>query len=227
MSDYEVTTGRGIQLEKAYFTNVDTGDVVPVMFNPEQVVVKKKVGWSWQAASKGKKGGLQFAAGKPRTVSLKLQMDTSGLQNDDNEPNAKDVRLAIDPLYEMTNITDGEKDPPHVTFEWGGTDRLSFECVIDSMNVTFTKFNTDGTPIRADVALELMETKLFANASGGTTSASGSLTTSNSNTTASGAAGRTSQEQQDKWREVVDDNPQAFPGGNPRQAQAGIPTKVA
>ncbi|MBN1946174.1 MAG: hypothetical protein JW797_10895 [Bradymonadales bacterium] len=225
----EITTGRGILLQKAYFYDTVSKETIGVLYNPTEVSVNKAVGWNFQAKPKKGQGFYQFTASQPRSLSLKLEYDTSGLENPDptKEANwsAQDVRWAIDPLYAMTNNSK-KKQPPEVIFGWGNG--LRFNCVIKSMNVTFTKFNPDGVPIRANVAVELLEKIDPAagntGAGSGGEAESGTLATMDASSTASHVSGRTSQEQQDKWRETMEKNPDAFKDGNPRQGNPGQPT---
>ena len=161
------------QLEKAYFTKYGESDKIAVMFNPAEVSIKKTVPWNPQPKSKKDTPKQQFTAGQARTMSLKLEFDTSGMGGDDD--NAIDVRAYVEPITALANIPEddgGKKYPPLLNFEWG--QGVKFTCVIKSVNVTYTRFNLDGSPIRANMQVELYEAKpgdynkfLSDNSSGG------------------------------------------------------------
>jgi hypothetical protein len=157
---YTVTTGRGIQLEKAYFRKHAGGDPIPVMFNPTDLSIAKPIGWNPQDKTKQEKGpALQFTGAQARTTTIKLEFDTSGFDGADGTSDASDVRDFINPLLAWTDPTEKRTEknmePPVLDFEWGAGFKMT--CVITNATVNFKKFNPDGVPIRADLSLALLE----------------------------------------------------------------------
>jgi nucleoid-associated protein YgaU len=50
----------------------------------------------------------------------------------------------------------GQPEPPIILLTWG-SGGYPFECFCDSVNVKYTFFDADGTPLRATVSLSLSE----------------------------------------------------------------------
>jgi hypothetical protein len=215
-----VATGRGIQLEKAYFHNEDTGADIPVMFNPTELSIKKAVPWNAQAKPKEDTPKLQFTAGQPRTMSIKLEFDTSVFQNSDGAEGAPNVAPFINPILELASVRVGSGDnarPPFLMFEWGSG--LKFPCVIKSVNVTFTRFNPDGVPIKCNMQLELLEAKPD-DLDAGASSSDATIVTADEGTTASGTVAGAGGDPAD-WRAIMEANESAFDDGNARSANPG------
>jgi hypothetical protein len=221
-----VNVGRGISLERASFRKVDGGDPIDVMFNPKEVSVKKTVPWNAQPKPGKNDPKQQFTSGQAREISFKLEFDTSGADSPTGLY-AEDVRIYINPIMQLADIpADAPADkkfPPTLIFQWG--QGLSFNCVMKSVNVSYTKFNPDGIPIRADVKIDLYEAAPDTYATGTSAGGQQRFVTPSPGSTASGMSGNTAEEQQD-WQSTVDNNPDAFPDGNPRNPSAGTPVMV-
>jgi nucleoid-associated protein YgaU len=47
--------------------------------------------------------------------------------------------------------------PPKVIFQWGPPSAFLIEAIITAVNVTYTRFGADGTPIRAEVTVRMQQ----------------------------------------------------------------------
>ena len=141
------------KLEKAIFHNKDTGTDIKVLFNPAELAFKKSVPWKAQKRRGKNVPKQQFTAGDPRTMSIKLDYDTSGFGG--SAPEAPDVRPFIAPLIGLAHVASGKREPPTIDFSWGAGEAMT--CVVKSINVTYTRFNPDGIPTRCKVQMELIE----------------------------------------------------------------------
>ena len=73
----------------------------------------------------------------------------------DTSDTLEDVREKyVEPLRNLMNIDSVLHAPPIVRFVWG---KENFKGVIESLSVTYTMFNLDGTPLRAKMNLSLKE----------------------------------------------------------------------
>lgn len=224
MPKLEIATGRGIKLERAYFRKYDETDKIPVMFNPTELSIKKTVPWDAQPKPKEEPPKQQFTSGQAKTLSVKLDFDSSGFNRPDGSgiKEALDIRVATGPIMALAEVP-GDSDeghPPLLAFEWG--EGIQFICVIKSVNVTFTKFNPQGLPIRANMQVELLEAKPDEYAEyTGDDCTSGTITTADDGSTAASLSGSSSEEQQKQWRSVADqsssDNPRECPAGESYQ----------
>jgi nucleoid-associated protein YgaU len=122
-------------------------------FNPEQLTVSKSVKWSEPEKGSPNKNApdLNFGGGQPATFSLDLTFDTS--QGHDE----KDVRQYTQELLKLVMLGKevsgyGQTGtyrlrPPRVQFQWGKL--VLFLAVVTDVNITYTLFLPDGTPVRA------------------------------------------------------------------------------
>jgi hypothetical protein len=141
--------------EKA-FLKPEQGDDIPCLFNPADLSVTKAVQWS-PTKGKGKNTGkLRFQQGQPGTISLTLVFDTTA--------DGRAVTKHTDALLSLTKVNkqlQGSNDnnnssrPPWCEFHWG--DFHSFRSVVENLQLKFTYFASDGTPLRAQATLTLKQ----------------------------------------------------------------------
>jgi hypothetical protein len=123
-------------------------------FNPKEYTISKSNEWKTKEVTGASLPPAQFGGGKPRELKLDLLFDGTG-------SDSKDVREITDRLFKMmeakqelaTNKNSGR--PPMVTFGWGSV--VSFKAVATSLNIQFILFHPDGTPLRAQVKLSLVQ----------------------------------------------------------------------
>ncbi len=98
----------------------------------------------------------QFGGGQPRKLTLQLLFDSTDSQS-------LDVTDVTQQLFNMMEVQSSlgsgsgrnSGRPPMVTFVWGSV--VSFKAVADSLSVQYTLFRADGTPVRAQAQLSLMQ----------------------------------------------------------------------
>jgi nucleoid-associated protein YgaU len=142
-------------LKPAVIKNLDSGDEVRFMFNPQEYTLSKQNQWT-AGKRKGKNvPRLKFTQGGAQDLKLQLFFDTYAEK--------KDVRKHTAALWDMMMVNSGKKNaksnkgnPPKVEFRWG---TLAFVAVITSMTQKFTLFLEDGTPVRTTVDLTLKQFK--------------------------------------------------------------------
>lgn len=138
-------------LVPAKLINLNTGEEVNFMFNPNEYTLTKSNTWEAKP-QKGKNIPAQeFKQGGVQSLKLQLRFDTYA--------DGADVRLHTDMIWKMAAIDETQKDansdksrPPLVAFQWG---KLYFTAVIKSISQKFTLFLPDGTPVRTTVDLTL------------------------------------------------------------------------
>jgi hypothetical protein len=127
-----------VALEKATILNLDTGEQIPIMFNPEEYSLDLGNNFAEIGIPGLEKSPIQYVRGNARTLQMELFFDTYEQK--------KDVRREtqrITSLLEKHAITQA---PPILLFSWGS---LQFKCVLESMSQRFIMFLQDGTPVRA------------------------------------------------------------------------------
>lgn len=125
-------------LEKAIISNLDTGDDIPVLFNPKEYVIEKKTPWTEINVFGMDSPPVQFSMGERKRLSMELFFDTSEEKTDVREHTGKIEALMM--------VNAQEHRPPILRFSWGN---LSFDCVLEDLVQRFTLFTNDGTPLRA------------------------------------------------------------------------------
>lgn len=125
---------------------------IPCQFNPEQLTISKEASWDGETSPNFNAPILQFAGGESATYSLSLFFD--GYEESDGTVKTKDVRTYTNDLLRLTLRGAGYSMflvpyamPPLVNFEWGKI--KLFTAVVEKVEITFTMFDQDGTPIRA------------------------------------------------------------------------------
>jgi hypothetical protein len=127
---------------------------LPCWFNPRQYAISKANRWHSTPVVGAGLPAVQFGGGLARELTLELLFDASENESDD-------VRGVTDQLFLMMEVTSqaaGSRDaarPPTVTFAWGPT--VSFKAVARDLDVQYTLFRADGTPLRAQCTLTLVQ----------------------------------------------------------------------
>ena len=125
-------------LEKAVISNLDTGEDIPVLFNPREYVIEKKTPWTEMEVFGMDSPPVQFTLGERKRLIMELFFDTSEEKTD-----VRDYTRKIETLM-LVNAQ--EHRPPLLRFAWG---TLSFDCVLEDLAQRYTMFRPDGTPLRA------------------------------------------------------------------------------
>jgi len=133
-------------LEKAVITNLQTGERVFVMFNPEEYSLDLGNNFAEIAIPGLKTPPIQYVRGNIRNLKMELFFDTFEKKSD--------VR---DEIRKITSLLDkGLKTqaPPILLFSWG---KFNFKCVLESAGQRFIMFLQDGTPVRAKLSVSFKE----------------------------------------------------------------------
>ena len=133
-------------LAKAKITVEATGEVIPVMFNPEEYTLNKDNNFAAQAVPGLSGPILQFVHGNMRTLDMELFFDTYELQ--------ADVRTQTNKIVNLLNINSDLHAPPVLRIAWAS---LTFRCVLAKASQKFILFLPDGTPVRAKLSVNFSE----------------------------------------------------------------------
>lgn len=127
---------------------MDPTDVIPVLFNPEEYDLSKRVKYGTKDVAGLTTPVTQFASGEAETLSMELFLDTS--------EELIDVRTMTTQLDRLMTVDSDLHAPPQCRFVWGS---LVFKAVVESMDKSFTKFLPTGQPVRARVNITFREYK--------------------------------------------------------------------
>lgn len=136
----------GNTLQKATITISDTHEVIPCQFNPQDLSLTRTVTWDRNETPTLNSAVMEFRGSAPTTCKMNLIFDTTDTGGD--------VRAFTNQLMRLTLKGAGGPQrsgvftsPPTVAFIWGKFQL--FKAVITELQLTYTLFLPDGTPVRA------------------------------------------------------------------------------
>jgi nucleoid-associated protein YgaU len=119
------------------------------MFNPTEYKLAQSVHVERTKSVWSPGGNVEYLGTSSLTVTMQLFFD-------DFASASGDVTPKITKLLEWQQPNAKEKKPPPlVKFEWGNKQLKSFKGVITQLNISYTVFAKDGTPLQAKVDLTL------------------------------------------------------------------------
>ena len=131
---------------------VEGGSTISALFNPNKLVFSKRVSWGNQKAAQCDVPQLHFNNGEGRTLSIDLIFDTY-----DNPGSTKqDVRQYTNLLLDIALVKAGKHRPPVCNLSWGQMGSF-FQCVLESLEQSFTMFTEGGIPVRASCRCSFRE----------------------------------------------------------------------
>jgi len=138
-------------LEKAFIRPLAgqlKGQDIEVLFNPAEYTISKSNNFSSVNIPGLESPLLQFVQGNLKTMTMTLFFDTYTYKN------GEDVRNYTGKIVNLMRIDSDLHAPPVCLFYWG---KLSFTCVIQQVQQSFTMFNSDGVPVRARLTVTFNE----------------------------------------------------------------------
>ena len=134
---------------------MELGESIPCMFNPDRVTIKKQNKWDNSQSNENDAPRLKFTRGEAGTFNFpKIIFDTTDRKPDDQN---RSVSVLTDKLLALMKVDKDKHRPPWVKFQWGPI--ASYLAVIKSIQIEYTYFATDGTPLRAEVDISLEQFK--------------------------------------------------------------------
>jgi len=127
---------------------------VKFQFNPDTYVVKKSAKWDYAPVPETDQTAMpQYVGPQASDMTIKIFLDSRESTSGDIDKDVKTLLKCCTPLAET--VEKKAPSPPFVIFGWGK--KLSFTAFVKQVEVTYTMFDTDGTPLRADCSLMLQE----------------------------------------------------------------------
>ena len=137
------------------------GQPFVAMFNPSSFSQKYQTQYSTRQGMNSTNKRVTYALSKPRELSIKLILDGTGV-HEMGTAQFRDPPTVSDRVEEFINLTyrmNGSiHEPNFLVVEWGGKEDggLIFSCRLVSVNVSYTSFNRDGSPLRAELDIILV-----------------------------------------------------------------------
>lgn len=169
-----------MELQKAHFQNLETGQKLKVQFNPAELTFSKTAQFAEIAIPGLDAPVLQFVRGNSETLTLELFFDTT---DDGMGDGATSVTGKVDEFYRLVKQNPQTHAVPRCLFSWGsppskttlftpepapGSETKAkpvshapfyFTCVVESIDRKFLLFSPEGVPLRARLAVKAREYK--------------------------------------------------------------------
>ncbi len=133
-------------------------DVLPfeAMFNPASLEQKYCIPWARRQSLNGSSAELKYAGSRPQKLSISLVLDGTGAHElGVFALRRKSVTQRVNDLFAVVYRFNGVIHQPNfLRLEWGD---LSFDGRLSSVDVKYTSFHRDGTPLRAELGLSFLE----------------------------------------------------------------------
>ena len=137
----------------------DSGEI-KCQFNPSTLTVTKTLKWAGEETPNFNAPYLSFAGGESAKYKLSLIFDS--YSTDPSSKQGIDVREYTNKLLRLTLRGGGKAmfmlpyaSPPTVTFVWGKI--TLFSAVVESVEISYILFASDGTPLRAKAEVEFRQ----------------------------------------------------------------------
>jgi len=135
------------------YRNGNEKEVIPVMFNPSEYKISKQVNYGNISVQSIESKMITYQNGEPKTLSIELFFDMDRGYEFMMENYDEGVRKYTEKIMGLTNCEE-DGGPPLCKFKWGN---LSFSGYVTSVDESFTRFNSQGIPIRAVINLSMIE----------------------------------------------------------------------
>jgi hypothetical protein len=134
----------------------DLVDTFVAMFNPESFSQGYEIKYGKEQGFNSTNKKVDYARSKPSELKLNLLLDGTGV----DEFGARDatggqkVSDRVKKFLDLTFRMNGKiHEPNYLVVKWGD---LIFPCRLESVGITYTRFNRDGTALRADLDIRLV-----------------------------------------------------------------------
>ena len=135
----------------------DEVGIFEAMFNPSSFSQKYEIQFSKRQGISTTGTELKYLYNLPRELNIKLILDGTGVHEDGffqilGSPTVSErVKEFIDLTFRMNGDI---HEPNYLVATWGAG--LIFFCRLASVNVSYTSFNRDGSPLRAELDITLI-----------------------------------------------------------------------
>jgi hypothetical protein len=155
---------------KLCITNVDSGEKIHVLYNPESYTQGCAAEYNQAKIVSGSASSAQYVGRSAEELTMKLFFDTfsasaevggteavkDALKATSRQPSSEkqDVREYTNKVYNLMFIDRSKHRPPLLKIEWGS---LIFKGYLTGCSQNFTKFNELGKPVRAVLDVKFLQ----------------------------------------------------------------------
>lgn len=130
------------------------------MFNPETINQRFEIHYGLNQGMDSSGKSLNFSKSKPADLDLKLILDGTGttqmgvmqLMSSPEDAVAARVKKFLELCYDLNGDI---HEPNYLSVKWAGLFE-TFNCRLGSVDIHYTHFDRDGTPLRAELEMKLI-----------------------------------------------------------------------
>ena len=138
------------------FLLTEKGTRIDCLLNPAELTIAKTNSWAAAEAKGINAPELRFQVGQSGTLTMSLTLDTTSTGTDVTvHTNALLELMQVAPDLPATDRQTNSGRPPRVELHWGQLH--SFRAVLERLQIRFTYFAGNGTPLRAKADLALKQ----------------------------------------------------------------------
>jgi nucleoid-associated protein YgaU len=127
---------------------------ITFQFNPKEVTISKSAQWAKNTATSAETAGpAEYKGADPCKLTLEMFFDST-LKSDHSVVDSVEKLFSCCVPLDKTR-TANKPMPPLVVFKWGGI--TSFPAYVTQVNAKYTRFASNGIPIRAVCTVNLEE----------------------------------------------------------------------
>ncbi|WP_437949013.1 hypothetical protein WME98_51765 [Sorangium sp. So ce296] len=128
------------------------------MFNPASFSQRYAIAWGAKQGVGSSAPQLSYSRSKPSELTLTLVVDGTGVESlGIAAPVRKSVKDRVKTFLDVTFRYNGViHEPNYLLVEWGS---LIFSCRLSAVDIKYTAFERDGTPLRAEIEVTLISDK--------------------------------------------------------------------
>lgn len=134
----------------------ESAGVFEAMFNPTELQGGLENQWDKKPVANASGTELKYAYSPPSELTLQLTLDGTGV--DELGIFAPKARSIADRIKELKKVAfgydGGIHEPPYLRATWGTS--LDFNCRGKCLDIKYTLFHRDGSPLRAEVTIVLI-----------------------------------------------------------------------
>ena len=160
--------GKLAKLRIKAYKDLDRKDLLgsfEALYNPTSIAQKYEIAYGKKQSIASTGINAKYMWSKPRELKLELILDGTNVQNmgitllKPQKTVTERVNEFLDLTYRMTG---SRHEPSYLTVEWGELDwgeqykANRFSCRLAGVNITYTSFNRDGSPLRAKLDVDLI-----------------------------------------------------------------------
>ena len=131
------------------------GDPFEAMFNPTSYARKYEIRYAKDIGINNSKQKVNYARSGPEELNIKLVLDGTGVHQmgiTNLFGENKTVSERVEEFLDLTFRMNGDiHEPNYLLVSWGGETALNFECRLSTVDISYSSFNRDGTPLRAEL----------------------------------------------------------------------------